>query len=230
MVVGEPGSRHLPKKGSTLNRTTRLLPAALLLGTLAAAALGGMAATGADPVPAAPPPASSSTTRLSAADLDRILPPADLLEHRWDTELDTTESRDLSQLWEGMDQRRDTLVGSRTRFYRDPAGRHVGGYVALSLFASVKDAKAFLATNPSYDPAQEAGENGFGEVYELGAADEGHGWTFTEDGGDVFGGAVARMDRMVVEVALFGQPAAQYRSDVTAVATAVHERSAAASR
>jgi hypothetical protein len=78
-----------------MNRTTRLLPAALLLGTLAAAALGGMAATGADPSPASPP-ASSSATRLAAADLDRILPPADLLEHRWGTELDTTESRDLS--------------------------------------------------------------------------------------------------------------------------------------
>lgn len=216
-----------------MKRTTRLLPAALLLGTLAAAALGGMAATGADPSPAsspASPPAASSATRLAAADLDRILPPAELLEHRWGTELDTTESRDLSQLWEGMEQRRDTLVGSRTRFYRDPAGRPVGGYVALSLFDSVKDAEAFLATNPSYDPAQPAGTDGFGEVYEIGAADEGHGWTFTEDGGDVFGVAIARMDRMVVEVALFGQPAAQYRSDVTAVATAVHDRFAAASR
>jgi hypothetical protein len=213
-----------------MNRTTRLLPGALLLGALAAAALGAMAGTDADPSAGDATRTSTSTTQLSVADLDRILPPADLLERRWGTQLDTTESRELSQLWEGMDQRRLGLAGGRTRFYRHPAGRPVGGYVALSLFDSVQDAKAFLATNPSYDPTQEAGTDGFGEVYEVPAADEGRGWTLTEDGGDVFGGAVARMDRMVVEVALFGQPEAEYRSDVTAVAAAVREGLTAASR
>jgi hypothetical protein len=212
-----------------MNRPTRLLPAALLLGALAAAALGGVAATGASPSPDEPA-ATATATPVSAADLDRILPPADLLEHRWSTELDTTDSGDLSQLWEGMDQRRLHLTGARTRFYRDPAGRPLGGYVALSLFASVEDAERFLATNPSYDPDQAPGTDGFGEIYDVPAADEGHGWTFSEDGDDAFGAAIVRIDRMVVEVALFGQPEAQYRADVAAVTGAVRDGLVASSR
>jgi hypothetical protein len=213
-----------------MNRPSRLLPTALLLGALAAAAVGGVAATGASAPSPDGPAATSAAPQLSAADLDRILPPADLLEHRWSTELDTTDSRDLSQLWEGMDQRRLHLTGARTRFYRDPAGRPVGGYVALSLFASVEDAERFLATNPSYDPDQEPGTDGFGEIYDVTAADEGSGWTFAEDADDAFGAAIVRIDRTVVEVALFGQPEAQYRSDVTAVVGAVRDGLVTAAR
>ena len=66
--------------------------------------------------------------------------------------------------------------------------------------------------------------NSYGEPIDLGVfADEGHGYTYTEDGDDVFGVAYLRMDRMIVEIALLGQPKEDYPADLEAVAGSIRE-------
>jgi hypothetical protein len=84
--------------------------------------------------------------------------------------------------------------------------------VALSAFASAADAARFLATNPNYDAHRTADPAaGFLEVFDLGeVADAGTGWVYREDGDPpaVHTQGIARIGRVVVEVALFHRPGA----------------------
>lgn len=197
----------MPSIRRTATRTGSLAAAALLAGCSATASA----------------PQTGIPQSTGSADLRAFLPSVELVEDRVAADLDAEESTDLGPLWEGMSPKELHLDATRTRFYRDGSGA-AGGYVGLSLFDSVADAETFLATNPSYDPDQEPNTGGFGRLVRFGdVADGGHGWTFEEDGGEVFGGAVLRMDRLVVDIAVFGQPAEEYPSDLTALAEAVRE-------
>jgi len=165
---------------------------------------------------------------LKQADLAAYLPAETLFEETVGSELDFETSADRSQLWEGMDAVKLHLVGSQIGFYRNRQ-EMTGGYVALSLFESAADAEKFLSTNPSFNPSQQPNINGYGELVEFGAlVDEGHGSTFTEDSdgsgpGDTHGTAIVRMDRMVVEVAMFVQTETEYPASLRAIVGAISE-------
>lgn len=166
---------------------------------------------------------------VTQADLVAFLPAETLFEETVGSELDFEAKADRSQLWEGMDPEKLHLAGSQIGFYRGKREEMTGGYVALSLFESTADAETFLSTNPSFNPNQSPNVNGFGDLIDFGdLVDEGHGYTFTEDSdgsgpGGTHGGAIVRMDRLVVEVAMFGQTEAEYPADLRAIVGAISE-------
>lgn len=166
---------------------------------------------------------------VTQADLVAFLPAETLFEETVGSELDFEAKADRSQLWEGMDPEKLHLAGSQIGFYRGKREEMTGGYVALSLFASTADAETFLSTNPSFNPNQSPNVNVFGDLIDFGdLVDEGHGYTFTEDSdgsgpGGTHGGAIVRMDRLVVEVAMFGQTEAEYPADLRAIVGAISE-------
>jgi len=154
-----------------------------------------------------------------------------LLEGRWGTELDAETVIDLSQLWEGKKPGELHLAGFRTRKFLesgatpgDATATPSGGYVALTLFTTTNDAEAFTATIPLFRPEGLPDSGSYGQPIDLRAfADEGLGYTYAEEAGDVFGVAYLRMDRLIIEIALLGQPEESYAADLQAVAGSIRE-------
>ena len=214
-----------------MKRSGRLTTASVVLAAMLLTSACGSGVTTATP-DAQPSPAGTPDRGAmvpddaTEADLVAYLPPETLFEETVGSQLDFETSPDRTQLWEGMNEKKLHLVGSQVGFYRNQQ-EMTGGYVALSLFESTGDAKTFLSTNPSFNPNQKPNVNGYGNLVEFGAlVDEGHGYAFTEDSdgsgpGDTHGSAIVRMDRMVVEVAMFGGAEAEYPADLRAIVGAV---------
>lgn len=214
-----------------MKRSRRLCTASAVLTALLLTSACGSGVTRTTPE-AEPSPAGTPDLKVpddaTEADLVGYLPAETLFEETVGSELDFETKADRSQLWEGMDPEKLHLAGSQIGFYRNQQ-EVAGGYVALSLFESTADAETFLSTNPSFNPNQSPNVNGFGELIDFGdLVDEGHGSTFTEDSGgsgpgDTFGRATVRMDRLVVEVAMFGQTEAEYPADLRAIVGAISQ-------
>ncbi len=177
--------------------------------------LTGCAGSGSDPpAPASPSPSTAARAALDGAALARLLPSEKSMEDLLGVSLEVTTRPELTQLHEGATvQARSGQVG----FYHRPPGGSgeletgVGGYVALSLFATETDAVRFLATNPSYDESRKPNpQEGLLKVFDLAdVADAGSGSVFVEDVNRPRQAAlhntnaVARIDQLVVEVVLF---------------------------
>lgn len=215
-----------------MKRSRRLSTASAVLTALLLTSGCGSGVTRTTPE-AEPSPAGTPDLKVpddvTEADLVGYLPSETLFEETVGSELDFESNADRSQLWEGMDPEKLHLAGSQIGFYRGKREEMTGGYVALSLFESTADAETFLSTNPSFNPNQVPNVNGFGELIDFGElVSEGHGSTFTEDNdgsgpGDTFGRATVRMDRLVVEVAMFGQTEAEYPADLRAIIGTINE-------
>jgi len=214
-----------------MRRSRRLCTASVVLAALLLTSACGSGVTTTTPK-AEPSPAGTSDLKVpddvTQADLVGYLPAETLFEERAGSELDFETIAERTQLWEGMDAKKLHLVGSQVGFYRNRQ-EMTGGYVALSLFESTGDAETFLSTNPSFNPNQKPNVNGYGELIDFGElVSEGHGSTFTEDSdgsgpGDTHGSAIVRMDRMVVEVVMFGPTEAEYPADLRAIVGAISQ-------
>lgn len=214
-----------------MRRTRKLTAASVVLAALLLTSACGSGVTTTTPE-AEPSPAGTPDLKVpddvTQADLVGYLPAETLFEETVGSELDFETKADRTQFWEGMEAQERHLVGAQIGFYRNRE-ELTGGYVAFSLFESTADAETFLSTNPSINTDQSPNVNGYGELVQFGAlVDEGHGSTFTEDSdgsgpGDTHGLAVVRMDRMVVEVAVFGQTEAEYPADLRAIVGAISE-------